>query len=392
MSRCAKCSKIADEALSIQHDVCLHWTHCTCLEQDGEKGSFDKCGNCTGLYQQQPASHLGLASSSSSSSSSKQRRGGEPHLPGNRDYVLHPGKRNEGSVLKSVASWIPGVGSRMVETVENSKNPFFLLQNRVPVEEIMAVNELGLDHFLAVGVEVRDFLQNGYDWDDLKKFEDISRRGKQRALKAVTIGLRASANDFRDYPDAFPVEQVRQDTGFKQSDLCRLFGLTFPEGGGFLECQADTDWDAAMCAQLGLKMGHLKDFGLYYLHQYEQLMSGLSQEDAAVAEKQMGVTKKDIASLIDLQEEEERERIAALEQRRQQIEDRIRRETERENHSSYIIEDSAMAVEIEEGGGNDVGEAGRTFCPPPIEEHLEREKLYKVRGRERMMRHGALIK
>lgn len=289
----------------MRHTKCGHLTHADCFEQDGTQASFDHCGACTGLY---PASSLTKKTAPMVSAPFK-----EPRITGSHDYVLSPGTRLAPSKIKAVASYIPGISSRIADNVETSKDPFFLIQNRQSLDVIMRRNGIGLDHCLSAGVTTRDFLENGYTWDDLLQFEDVSKKGVKRALQAVGTGLCTTANDFRDYGEAFPFEAVREKTKFKNGDLCRIFGLYFPVNGP-LECCGDQDWNAMHCAELGLKMNDLKSFGLRYVQQYQELMDGLTQEEVSDAMNKMGVVEKDVEGLIDLyaeREEEQQQHVAA---------------------------------------------------------------------------------
>jgi len=373
---CVKCGLPVEEELRIPLRQCSHRVHADCLLADPEDvRSYKKCGLCLGHYAALEKKVTAPV--------------GEPRLLGARDWVLNPGARNTGSVVKKVASLIPGLGSK--EDTFTSKNPFFLLQHRKPIGAIMQENALGLDHFLQVGVTMRDFLQHGYTWRDLQQYEDIGKRGTHRALQAISTGLKTTANDFRDYPDALPVQEVREHTRFRNGDVCRLFGLTFPASGsrpgdpmegGYLECNGDVQWNALDCVQMGLTFSDLKDFGMAYVHQYLQIMTGLSEADADAADKALHATDDQINSLIDLQaEQEERERVAA-EQMQMEMEAR-QRETERRMQA---MQRSVVPPPQEE---EQVYVPVREFNPPP---HRAPKPLYAKRVKERALRHGALIK
>jgi hypothetical protein len=116
--------------------------------------------------------------------------------------------------------------------------------------------------------------------------------------------MRANANHFRDYPDAFPYESVRAHTQMEKGDLCQYFGLTFPHNGP-LECRGDQNWNAAQCAKLGLNFNDLVDFGLRYVEQYSDLIVHMTPQQAKHAEMAMGVTPERIAELICLKDQVE---------------------------------------------------------------------------------------
>jgi hypothetical protein len=183
-------------------------------------------------------------------------------------------------------------------------DPLDLLNHKVPITDVMRKHQLGLDHFLRAGITLEDFLKNGYMWhQDLLQFEDLSgRKGQRRAMQALTIGMRANATHFRDYPEAFPYADVMKHVGLSQADVCRTFGLVFPEDGP-LECYGDQRWTAKDCVALGLCMDDLVDAaGLRYKQQYEDLMHGLSRREASAAEKALETRIEHVQALVDLEE------------------------------------------------------------------------------------------
>lgn len=305
---CVKCGELVEEELRVPFRECSHRVHADCL-MDDPNPNYKKCGLCLGYYAP-------LSSSSSVSI-------GEPHLAGNRDWVLNPGKKSGASVLSAVGSLLPFRAAQ-----KQAETPLSLIQQRKPLDRIMSENNFGLDHFLEAGVTMRDFLVNGYQWEDLLVFEDLSKKGAKRALQAVSSGLKTTANDFRDYPDALPFAAVKEHTRFKTSDLCRLFGLEFPQGGGqmtgeplhggFLQCCGDRNWDVSDCVEtFGLVFSDLENMGLAYTHQYDDLMAGLSEVEAAKMDKALKVSEQQLKKLIDLEalEAAALEREASIKQR-----------------------------------------------------------------------------
>jgi hypothetical protein len=282
------CGEFADVALSITHDVCGHRSHADCLS---EPYDFDNCPVCVG----------GVASDASSWPSITSPKKPEPRTTDGVNYVLNPGVKKPASTILKVAAWVPVLGARVAETVENSRNPEFLLQHHVPLRTIMDRNGMGLDHFLKAGVVLEDFLKNGYTWPDLLQFEDISgKRGASKLpLQAITIGLQATANHFRTYADAFPYEAVRAHTRFEPVELGELFGLYFPDGGAPLQCEGNADWGARDCVDMGLDMDDLVGLGLEYREQYQSLMMGLNARDVAAMEKKLGVKKEHLSALVE---------------------------------------------------------------------------------------------
>ena len=392
MSDCSFCGELAEESLSIRHRQCGHLTHADCIPA-GTKPNFKQCGACTGDYQK-PSSSGGVDSVGKGGGTKKISA--EPRPIDGKDYLLHPGKKTSPHLLSAVTSYLPLVGKKTPETVENSKNPLFLLQNGVPLPTIIKRNELGLQHFAQAGVKLTDFLDCGYTWDDLKMFEDLSRKGTKRALQALTIGLGATANHFRDYPDAFPFEQVKADTKLQTKDLCVHFGLTFPDDGP-LECLGDQNWNASDCVALGVTIDDLSDFGLYYLQQYKDLMRGVSKKDMARSEKALGTTIEHLQGLVDLeqiQRDEEEQLMAAAverEQQQQQQQKTLLLERQKQQQQQQQKRFEPAPVEMEEEIPT-VAAAERQQYQIPVRHQEERRKLFEERSAFRAARHGAVLK
>lgn len=296
---CSFCGEFADDDLSITHRQCGARTHADCLPA-GKPVNYKLCSICTG-----EAVALGdVASMDVTPTSSK-----EPFPPDGVDYVLQPGQKQRqtgGGAWKMVAGLFSRVGSATTKTapatedVKTSQDPEFLIKNRVPVRDMLRFNKLGLQHLLKVGIEMTDFLSNGYTWNDLLLYEDVGRKGATRAKQAL-MALRCTANHFRDYPDALPYKKVAEHAQLQPYDLGTCFGLGFPiDPPGALQCMGDENWTARDCVRLGLKMDDLRDFGLVGLQQYEDLMVGLSKPDAIAAERDLKVTSEHIGSLVDL--------------------------------------------------------------------------------------------
>lgn len=220
----------------------------------------------------------------------------EPRPPEVRDYVLQPGAHQPDRWKSgpSTTAWVASkLGLARETPLEQSQDPYVLLQNQVPVRVMVTRNKVGLQHFCKAGVSMNDFLQCGYTLRDLCEFKDVSgARGKHRALQALAIGLRADANLFRDYPDAFPIEGVRKLTGMENDDICKYFGLSFPHALAPLQCSQDEGWRASDVIKLGLSIGNLCDFGMETTAQYDALMEGLSEASRADMDRKLGVTAK----------------------------------------------------------------------------------------------------
>lgn len=297
-THCSFCGDFADDDLSIVHRHCGGRTHADCLPS-GKAVNYKLCGICTG----ETVSLSDVASMDVTPPAATQ----EPFPPDGIDYVLQPGSKPK----QASSAWrmVAGLLSRSKSTtatanstdnLRTSQDPEFLLKNRVPVRDMLRFNKLGLQHMLKAGIDMSDFLSNGYTWNDLLLYADVGRKGATRA-KQTLVGLKCTANHFRDYPDALPYVKVASHAQLQPYDLCTHFGLGFPvEPPGALQCVGDENWTARDCVRLGLKMDDLMDFGLVGVQQYEDLMVGLSKPDAVAAERELKVTAAHIGGLIDL--------------------------------------------------------------------------------------------
>lgn len=297
---CSFCQEHADDDLSITHRVCGARTHVECLPQ-GKPINYKLCSQCTGEYV--PLANV--ASMDTNPPSGSAGSGREPFPPDGVDYVLNPGiwTVEAPSALKSIAGLFGAAkAAPQEENVRTSQDPHFLIRNRVPIRDVLRYNKLGLQHFLKAGVTMSELLANGYTWNDLLLFEDVGRKGPTRAAQTLSIGLRTTANHFRDYPDALPFAKVKEHAKLQSYDLCRQFGLGFPSdsfSADRLQCDGDTNWTAWDCVRLGLKMDDLQSAGLVLVQQYEDLMVGLSAPDAAAAERELAVRPEHIEALQD---------------------------------------------------------------------------------------------
>lgn len=301
---CSFCQEPADLNLSLEHRQCGGRTHTECLPA-GQKPNYKLCSQCTGEYVP-----LANVASMDTAPPSGAAAGREPFPADGVDYVLHPGVwvQETPSALKSIT----GLFSRApppVQDIRSSQDPHFLIRNRVPVRDMLRYNKLGLQHLLKAGVTMSELLANDYTWNDLLLYEDIGRKGPTRAKQALAHGLKTNANHFRDYPDALPFAKVSAHAQLRPFDLCSEFGLSFPltvdertgvTKYGSLQCHGDERWSARDCVRLGLKMDDLTSFGLTLTQQYEDLLIGLSQPEAAAAERDLSVTLEHMTALCDI--------------------------------------------------------------------------------------------
>ena len=300
---CSVCNATAELAYSIQHRGCKHYTHSDCFPP-GQKPNFILCANCDGAPPD-----------------GRSRKVAEPHTHDNIEYWRNPGKRNENGSTSFVSGVFSRVKGAVVATPTAPETPFQLLKRHVPVAQIMSQHGYGLDHILRDGLDIEDFMANGYDWDDLCAFEYVAGMGPFRCLETLHNGLGLTANHLRDNPDRLPVDAILAATKMPTSDWNKRLGLTFEENGP-LHCYGDNNWNAMHCVALGLTMDDLIDFGLWRIEQYEDLLKGLTRSERAKAERDLGVTAEHIATLReavpvaqeeveDEEEEEEQEEQAA---------------------------------------------------------------------------------
>ena len=289
MSNCSQCNLVAEESLSIRHRTCSHVTHVDCLT---EPINYKLCQNCvSGGDGAKGGGTIGGQAAPPSFT--------EPHTTDGHNYILYPGKKQAPSVLKSLGSLL-STSKAPVENVKTSQNPEFLLNNRVPIEQLMKQNKLGLDHLLKAGITIDDFLKNQYDWNDLCKFEYVQKGGK-RALQTLAIGLLMDANHVRDYGDQLPGKDICQHLKMEPAEFYRELGLEF-QANGPLACAGDDNWTARDCVALGLSIDDLLELGLQYKEQYADLMVGLTPQQAAVAEKKLQVKLEHLQQLVEAEQ------------------------------------------------------------------------------------------
>ncbi|MBX9635981.1 MAG: hypothetical protein K2Q45_00330 [Nitrosomonas sp.] len=376
MSTCSQCALEAEAHLSIQHTKCHHYSHVDCLS---EPHNFELCPSCAS--GDAPKTPMAAAAAAAVGA---QAVGGEPHTTDGRNYILYPGTKAGTSTLKIIGSWL---SKQPEENVKTSQNPIFLLNNKVPIETIMRQNKLGLDHFLKAGVTMDDFLKNNYSWNDLMKFEYLQKGGK-RAFQTLTIGLKANANHFRDYPDLFPPNEVQSHIGFKNADYCKSFGLEFDPHGPLM-CNGDDRWSANDCLALGLNIDDLIDFGLVYIQQYEDLMTGLTPSEAQDAEKNLRTTVEHLKQLKDANEEVVVQHPVAAPVAappRSVHEEHVAPVKIKQEQPRVVVIEKQVPVYIKEPVFIPAPGPARTNAPATL------LKPYERRGAEKFSRHGALIK
>lgn len=297
---CSFCGEPAEDEYSITHRECGRRTHADCLPTGGAI-NYKLCYACTG--EQVPLASV----ASMDVTSTAGGNGKEPFPPDNRDYVLEPGvkvERSESAWAKVSSLFWSKPKAQQDEDLQTSQDVEFLLKRHVPVRDMLRFNKVGLQHMLKAGVTMRDFMSNGYTWDNLLLYEDIGRSGPERAQQALEA-LRTTATDFRLYPGRLPWQRVRDHCQMRNHDLHEKFGLDFPfdpvtRSICSLRCGDDDQWNARDCVKLGLTMKDLIGMGLTHIEQYGGLLYGLSPVEAEECEKQLQATREHVDSLLDL--------------------------------------------------------------------------------------------
>lgn len=333
---CSVCKKRTDAAYSITHTKCGHATHTECFVED--QHDFNYCEGCL-----RPAA-------AAESVEGGPKKSIEPRLKDGRDYVNNPGRRPSilsaatsvvGSALSFVARRSPAAPAR--------KTPAELLREKTPIEDIFRYG-YGLDHMLAEGVTIDDFIASRYKWNDLCAFEDVSQEGPRRALDTFVNGLKMNANHLKNHADLLPFDKFKELTQLETSELCTRLGMEFPVDA-CLQCEGKTDWNAKDCVRLGLTIDDLRDFGLYCQEQYVELMEGLSAAEQRKAERDLGVTPELFGTLRSLKAEEaeqqKKEQEARQRSRQQYVGEQEEEEEEEEDSSSAAIAAEAAEAAAE---------------------------------------------
>lgn len=279
---CSVCRGEAGAHNSFRHKECGHLTHADCCNP--AEINYKLCNACLNPYEE-PWPEIPE---------------GDPHPGDGHDYVLEPGARTS-TAWSAVTSLI---GKR------TAVNPLDMLQKRTPVDVMMKKHKIGLHHILQAGGDIMDFLSNGYTWNDLLKYEDVSKKGPERALHTMhALGL--SASHLRTYPNELPWESLKKHMELDTGSLYEHFGLHFPAAGQPIQCQGDNmSWNAFDLIKLGVTMDDLMSFGMTHVDQYQDLMEGLTKKRANEAEQKLGTTSAHLNELI-LEEEEEVQPVVA---------------------------------------------------------------------------------
>jgi len=240
MSICAYCSKEVTVGLYSIKLECNHYVHSKCLDKKNPnfKICSDKCGEK--VVEEEPISING------------------------RDYVMNP----------------PSFSILNIFT----KEPFTWFKEQKSIYFIKDQKGYNLQKLLSCNVTVDTFIQNDYNWEDLKQFKDFNdpERGKH-----ALVALKTTAEHFRDFPHI--LAPAIKDLHISGKNMVEMFGLCF-NGGNHLQVVGGYNkklWTATDCVNLGMKIKDLCGAGMEYVEQYDNLFP--TEQDII----KLGITDRD---------------------------------------------------------------------------------------------------
>ena len=243
---CPLCNTQVNANLHGMRLDCGHWVHTKCL--DKKNPNFEQCkDNCEGVAAINNKERTELS---------------EENSYNGHDYVADP---KDPTTLTAIRQRFMG------------SEPAHLLAfgpQKCPIEWLIKDKDYGLQRLLAEGIDIEDFLSNGYSWDDLKKFKDVQLRPKD-ALYAMHM----NAEHLRDYAHLLPIKDM-QITG---REIVELYGFYFPEDSDAAQVTNGKNlkrWTAADLVQLGMKVHDLFGADMKWFEQYEHLTPTDADEEA----------------------------------------------------------------------------------------------------------------
>lgn len=227
---CSVCSKTVEAGLHVIRLECKHWVHTKCI--DSKNPDFETCSRCKGQIGelQDPGSYNG------------------------HDYVQNP------------------VAPYKIQKMWKSE-PYCWLREHRPIDWIVNDRGYGLHRLIASGVTMDDFLTNGYEWEQLRRFPDMQKRPHQ-----ALMALGCNAEHFRDYGG---------NIGVDGKALIDYYGFHFPPNGSPATVAGGKNqlkWTINDLKPFGMTMQNLLDAGMEYVEQYAHLE--IKNED----EQALGVT------------------------------------------------------------------------------------------------------
>lgn len=242
--QCALCgTEVAAGIGTFRMKECKHWVHSKCMDQKTPNFKVCKPG-CTGEV-----------------ASVEEQNSYNGH-----DYVNSPKAPSMMTTLSQLAKGSDG---------------YRLLQQQCPVKSLIHDKGYGLQRLLSEGIDIEDFLNNGYHWKDLQEFRDIRERPHD-TLHA--LGL--NAEHLRDYSHLLPIKEM----GITPRQVVELYGFYFPDNGAEAEVTGGKNakrWTAEDLVGLGMTKVDLFGAHMSFWEHYETLTPS-DETDRA-----MGILPKD---------------------------------------------------------------------------------------------------
>lgn len=180
------------------------------------------------------------------------------------------------------------------EIMKHHHNPDEILGKHPSMETLIIRNNHHFQKVLAEGLRISDFLEYGYTWDDLVKFEAMSKSGSKRFQALRAFGC--TAGILRDHRAELSFKKL----GLTPSDLVREFGPFFIDrpvslvsnervpGKMWGEHNVQVDWTLVDLFELGFTWDNLKfDLQMKTIEQWRSMdPSQLSHAN----KKKMGAT------------------------------------------------------------------------------------------------------
>lgn len=215
-----------------------------------------------------------------------------------RDYIDHPLDHTKLNTLRTAAFKAISALSGSRRHVEDVDNPFYWLKQRTSLEWILRYKDgAGLQYMLSHGIQIDDFLNNGYTLDDLLIYKDF-HKSPNRARNAL-YALGVTADHLREYKNALPMEKLAASDGLFQlrpRDIANM-GVGFHPTDG-LRSPKTADWEIDDMIYLGFRYKDLLRCGMKWRDQWDELNPNEQDMQA------LGATWEDIDALA-IQEEDE---------------------------------------------------------------------------------------
>ena len=234
--QCSKCFGEIKLGDYIDHS-CGHYTHPKCMPKTNR--NWEECSNCD-----------------------KTKSNPQDTLPTDEQ------KEFEGR------DYIDDVG----DYIKYNPKLDLLFKNKPSIEKIVLGKKIHLQELLANGVTIDTFIDNGYDWNDLLLFKDLSEKTQRRTDTLYALGC--NAEHFRAYPKKLPYKEM----GVTSEQLMGDFGLSF-SGDDELSVEGginEQPWRMDDIVMFQLTNTDLMRMGLKNMDQYYALGPNESEIDLMI--------------------------------------------------------------------------------------------------------------